>query len=354
MHLSFVGERTLFVWVETSERGGHFWASRRGDYYRFGQQLCCGGEKFLQAGSIIGGSKRKQSRLNLCQRSWSQRRPKKTGTMLVQHHHPIPLPSLSPPLSPEYSHNPHISSPSMVQLFSTSRSPPNPMPGPQKETTEKPFTLRRATIKDASAIARLGAQVFSTSFGFSIPTHDLNAYLREAYTTEAIEEDIKCPTKHIIVACAGQPVSSNSNDLELSITSTTSSDTSHASTASLISRDSHPPYSEEEDQDGEVIGFTQLTENTTEPCLSHLPGLVELQRLYVSRTHQGLGTGKRLAREIELVARNLGYKAIWLGVWEGNFKAQRVYEGLGYSKVGDHEFKMGKCIQMDWIMCKDL
>lgn len=271
--------------------------------------------------------------------------------MLVQHHYPAPLPSLSPP-PPEYSYNPHISSPSAVQLRCVSKSRPSQQPDdppkPPPASTPAAFTIRRATIKDASAIAHLGATVFSTTFGFSIPPNDLRAYLREAYTTEAIEADIRAPTKHIVVACARKTKAADSKE--------TCATPFEVSGPSPSTGEQHSPSSSSSSSApaDEVIGFAQLTENTTEPCLSHLSGLVELQRLYVSPSHQGLGVGKVLACHIDAIARGLKYKAIWLGVWEGNFKAQRVYEGLGYAKVGDHEFKMGSCIQMDWIMFKDL
>ena len=81
---------------------------------------------------------------------------------------------------------------------------------------------------------------------------------------------------------------------------------------------------------------------------------MELQRLYVSRDAQGLGVGKTLMSSIETKAREMGYQYMWLGVWEGNFIAQRVYESMGFERVGEHEFRMGRCIQTDWIMVKEL
>ncbi|KAH0841871.1 acetyltransferase [Fonsecaea pedrosoi] len=240
--------------------------------------------------------------------------------MLVHQQHPPPLPtspSLAPPANSEYleySYNAHISSPAAVQL----RTKPidiDPLP-PRKKLA---FSIRPATIADAPAIARLGATVFATTFGFSIPTNDLKAYLTEAYSVEAIEEDIRCATKHILVTCLEDQTADN-----------------------------------DEASGQEIIGFAQLTEGTSEPCISDVESVVELQRLYVSTACHGHGVGKLLANQIEGVARRLGYRAMWLGVWEGNFRAQKVYEGLGFIKVGDHEFKMGKCIQIDWIMLKDL
>ena len=40
--------------------------------------------------------------------------------------------------------------------------------------------------------------------------------------------------------------------------------------------------------------------------------------------------------------------------WEENFKAQKVYERMGFRKVGQHDFKMGNCVQTDWILTKRL
>ncbi|EXJ76553.1 uncharacterized protein A1O5_01061 [Cladophialophora psammophila CBS 110553] len=245
--------------------------------------------------------------------------------MLVHHQHPVPLPPSSAPSAPaeylEYPYNAHISSPTAVQL----RSKPINIEA-LAPRTKPSFTIRTATIADAPAIARLGSTVFSTTFGFSIPTNDLNAYLTEAYSVEAIEEDIRCATKHILVASSER-----------------------SSVPNGLTADAN-----EEDGEEEIIGFAQLTEGTSEPCISDIPSIAELQRLYVSTAFHGYGVGKFLASQIEDVARRLGYRALWLGVWEGNFRAQKVYEGLGFVKVGDHEFKMGQCIQMDWIMSKEL
>ncbi|KAK7890431.1 hypothetical protein LTR67_008318 [Exophiala xenobiotica] len=207
------------------------------------------------------------------------------------------------PVPPHEHHfNVHISAPTAVQSLPRLEKPgPNP---------SKAFTIRAATIDDAEAIAHLGATVFSTTFGFSIPTADLEAYLGEAYTGAAIENDIRSSSTHIIVACA--------------------------------------------ESDGRVIGFAQLTEGTSEPCVDDLEGVVELQRLYVEADFRSSGVGRVLTTQSEDLARKLGYRIVWLGVWEGNFKAQRVYEAMGFTRVGEHEFKMGTCIQTDWIMVKDL
>ncbi|KAJ9617012.1 hypothetical protein H2200_000733 [Cladophialophora chaetospira] len=266
--------------------------------------------------------------------------------MLVQHHHPIP-PSLSPPLPSEDAYNPYMSSTSIAPMKVGVTNSQTSLPS-TASIAEPNFTIRRATVKDAPAIAHLGATVFSTTFGFSIPSNDLKAFLNESYTVEAIEEDIRCPTKHIFVAC--RKSKSRTAALDNSESSGSSTDSINTEGSESIDDDDEDANDNDGTED-DIIGFTQLTEATTERCV---PSTVELQRLYVSTSHHSKGVGKQLAHTIGSLARDLGYKALWLGVWEGNFKAQLMYEGLGYRKVGDHEFKIGRCIQMDWIMCKKL
>ncbi|KAK0123212.1 hypothetical protein ONS96_010212 [Cadophora gregata f. sp. sojae] len=171
------------------------------------------------------------------------------------------------------------------------------------------FKIRAAKPKDVEAIAALGSRVFSNSFGYSLSPVDLEAYLQSAYSHTAIKSDLSNSNMDTIVA-------TDSND--------------------------------------HVVGFSQLTRGTTEPCLAGVEKTVELQRLYVSEDCHGAGVGRKLVDRVEGMAREQGFVTMWLGVWEENFKAQKVYLKLGYVKVGSHDFKMGDCIQTDWIMSKKL
>jgi ribosomal protein S18 acetylase RimI-like enzyme len=189
--------------------------------------------------------------------------------------------------------------------------------------------------------------VFSAAFGFSIPAADLETYLKDAYSVSAIEEDIRSSSKHLIVACTSRP---NTADSDVNSDSDSDSDWDWPTDSNSHSNSN----SRSETYTEQVIGFAQLTEGTTEPCIEDLEGLVELQRLYVDADFHGLGVGKALTNKAEGLARDLAYRIMWLGVWEGNFRAQRVYESMSFSRAGEHEFKMGRCIQTDWIMIKDL
>ncbi|ETN44668.1 uncharacterized protein HMPREF1541_10338 [Cyphellophora europaea CBS 101466] len=197
--------------------------------------------------------------------------------------------------------------PSTARTSTTSRSKPKPKP------ITPSVQIRPATPSDAEQIRTIGATVFSDTFGFSIPPADLSAYITSSYALPAIRAELASLSHHFVVA--------------------------------------HPPH-----DPTHILGFAQLTEHTSEPCLSHLPpgSYSELQRLYVNAESHGKGVGKALVWAIEDLAREKGYRYMWLGVWEGNFVAQTVYERAGYGRVGEHEFTMGRCVQIDWIMVKEL
>ncbi|XWW93800.1 hypothetical protein V2A60_001737 [Cordyceps javanica] len=196
--------------------------------------------------------------------------------------------------------------------------------------------VRKATLAEAADITRIGRVVFADTFGHSVPGSELQAYLDSAYTVPLISAELKDATKDILVA------------IHHSESQSTNSDSSNAEPGSKISTD-----------DGVVVGFAQLTRGTshTEPCVAKLPhaaSSVELQRLYVDMSHHGKGIGSRLAGAMEDIARREGFTHMWLGVWEENKMAARVYAKLGYAGIGFHDFVVGSIVQRDDILMKQL
>ncbi|KAJ3494329.1 hypothetical protein NLG97_g4152 [Lecanicillium saksenae] len=197
--------------------------------------------------------------------------------------------------------------------------------------------IRKATLADAAGIVRIGRDVFTTTFGHSVPEPELLAYLDSAYTEPLITAELKDPAKDVIVAV-------HRHDSHGPDTSPTEAepDTGKALVA-----------------DGAVVAFAQLTRGTSvdEPCvasLAHAESSVELQRLYVDNSYHGKGIGSRLAGTTEDIARKEGFTHMWLGVWEENGVAARVYAKLGYSPIGFHDFAVGSIVQRDDILMKQL
>ncbi|GKT44389.1 putative N-acetyltransferase p20 [Colletotrichum spaethianum] len=178
-----------------------------------------------------------------------------------------------------------------------------------RESNHRTTTIRPASLADATAIAELGVHVFSVTFGHSVEPHELQAFLDESYSLSAISKDLNNPNKDTIIAT---------------------------------------------DSNGDILGFAMLTRGSSEPCVAHLDGSVELQRIYLYPKAHGTGAGKLLAGRLEEMARDQGYEYIWLGVWEENFRAKKAYEKWGYKTCGTHDFVVGSVVQTDDIMVKKL
>jgi diamine N-acetyltransferase len=79
----------------------------------------------------------------------------------------------------------------------------------------------------------------------------------------------------------------------------------------------------------------------------------ELYQIYVRRSAQSMGLGRRLLAE-SLDWLSSAYPGPqWLGVWSGNLRAQAVYGRLGFRKVGDYGFKVGNHRDAEYIFRRD-
>ncbi|RYP70051.1 hypothetical protein DL771_005742 [Monosporascus sp. 5C6A] len=173
-----------------------------------------------------------------------------------------------------------------------------------------------ASPADAQAMAALGAKVFAESFGYSIPSDDLAAFLESTYSAAALEAELRDPR---------------------------------------IST-----WAAKDAEGGALLGFVQLVRGKTDECLEESStdldpsGLAHLHRLYVDSRAHGGGIGSRLVAVAEERARAEGFSKVWLTVWEENERASALYERLGFAKVGKTDFVIGQCAQRDWVMVKDL
>lgn len=182
------------------------------------------------------------------------------------------------------------------------------------------FQIRKAAASDNEALAALGAEVFTATFAHSCTKEQLQAFLDEAYTPEAIARDIADSSKDVLVATEGD------------------------------GDDSSTPGG----SSGKLLGFIYLTRGSSEPCVEHLERPVELQRLYISLGAHGKGLGKALSLAADGLAREQGFRTMWLGVWEENHKAQAFYRKMGYERIGEHVFDVGGDLQTDEIWWKAL
>jgi ribosomal protein S18 acetylase RimI-like enzyme len=77
---------------------------------------------------------------------------------------------------------------------------------------------------------------------------------------------------------------------------------------------------------------------------------IELERIYVLSTYQGLGLGAQLLTKVKNIAVENDKKMLWLGVWQENKRAIQFYERHGFKKFGTHPYFIGLDEQTDWLM----
>ena len=163
--------------------------------------------------------------------------------------------------------------------------------------------IRRADTADAETLSALSAATFSATFAHLYPPEDLAAFLEEAYAVERSRALLMDPRVGAWLMEA----------------------------------------------QGKAVGYA-----VAGPCaLPHpevTPDCGELKRIYLLPEWLGGGRGTRLMATVMawLEAQTRG--SLWIGVWSENFGAQRLYERIGFSKVGEYEFKVGRARDHEFIL----
>lgn len=164
-------------------------------------------------------------------------------------------------------------------------------------------TIRRAGTADAETLVQVSRDTFRAAFADLYWPEDLEAYLATAYGLEKTRRELADPTIAVWLA----------------------------------------------ERDGAVIGYAQAG-----PCdLPHsevTASCAELKRIYLAPGAQGAGVGSRLISQALAWLERDGPRRIWIGVWSGNRGARRLYETLGFAKVGEYYFKVGEAVDREFIL----
>ena len=102
-----------------------------------------------------------------------------------------------------------------------------------------------------------------------------------------------------------------------------------------------------------LAGFAQLRRGPPPACVTG-EAPVEILRFYVDRPFHGHGIAQTLMHAVAQLARELGHRTLWLGVWELNPRAIAFYTKCGFLDVGHHAFILGTEEQTDRVMARAL
>ena len=105
--------------------------------------------------------------------------------------------------------------------------------------------------------------------------------------------------------------------------------------------------------DGTLVGYLKLNETPSQTDVND-PESLQLERIYVTGSFQGMGLGQYLINAAIETAIQRQKKYVWLGAWEHNPRALRFYDKNGFYKMGSHSFFMGDDEQTDYLLRKDL
>lgn len=155
------------------------------------------------------------------------------------------------------------------------------------------ISIRKATEKDGSSIARIGKIAVLEAHKESASAEEMDEYLGNNYNSAIITEELKDPKNvyHII------------------------------------------------EYDGEVAGFTKIILNAEQPDINQ-ENLSMLDRIYLLKEFYNLKLGYELLKCNIEFCKNHHQSGMWLHTWVGNTRAINFYLRAGFNIVGSHEFKV--------------
>jgi len=170
-----------------------------------------------------------------------------------------------------------------------------------------PVTICKVTPDDLSALLLFSQKTFFDAFYHLNNPCDMRAYASRFFTEEQLLTEMSNPLSHFYFAFINN----------------------------------------------EITGYIKLNFGDAQSDVKDAESL-EIERVYVSKYHQGKHIGRQLldfAIQTAIIER---LKYIWLGVWDQNDRAIKFYQDYGFEHFGQHDFMLGDDLQVDLLMKKVL
>lgn len=169
------------------------------------------------------------------------------------------------------------------------------------------ITVKIADKNDAELIADMSRQTFYESFALDNTKEDMDIFLNQTFTKEALMKEVGSDRNIFLLAYDGD----------------------------------------------KPVGYVRIRENNIPPQLG-ADKAIEIARIYTIKTSIGKGVGSALMQKCIDIAKEKNHHTVWLGVWEHNQRAIDFYTRWGFSKFSEHDFILGNDVQRDWLMKKGI
>ncbi len=169
------------------------------------------------------------------------------------------------------------------------------------------ISIIRAQTEHAKPLSEFSSGAFQDAYAFANTQEDMEQYITEHFTVAEIRKEIATLNTYLFIALL----------------------------------------------ENKIVGYVKLGTATSPEQLNGKPA-IEIERLYVDKTLQSQNIGATLMKHSISFSKELGKKIIWLGVWKKNARAVKFYEREGFKKFGETIFTLGRDLQEDFLMKKEL
>ncbi len=107
------------------------------------------------------------------------------------------------------------------------------------------------------------------------------------------------------------------------------------------------------ERNGQTIGYALLSPGKEPNQLVPFHS-IQIKWFYILEEWTGRKLGDVLMSRCHEHAKALGVVSIWLTVWNNNGRAIHFYERWGFRKVGTCDFVVGRDIQEDFVLLKNI
>lgn len=170
--------------------------------------------------------------------------------------------------------------------------------------------IRRGSIHDTELLQTIGIKTFADTFGNTCTKEDMRGVLELYFNKEQVATELADDTDNFFFY----------------------------------------------EEDGIAKGYMRIHAKHVCPVASFQNmKCIELVRLYVLHAYHGSGVADKLIHFAFDFARKKGFEAMYLSVWEYNFRARGFYEKHGFVNSGvENDFPLGSTPQTDYWFVKKL